>query len=201
MFRGFGRRWNHTATVEPILKKSVLVETTYSHLGWLKKGAVICLGLGVALSDEGIRRSLSFWGVAFPIFLHYRFVQWKMEGKPEDEVSAAFDKLHDKYAPVAHHMCLRLRGFYLKQAQLMSTLDDFIPPAYMAWCKTTQDQVRLQAYELTNQKKGSYCFCARTSQDNSGEVFGQAFGRSVFYVERYSERICFYRPGKNFSNN
>jgi predicted unusual protein kinase regulating ubiquinone biosynthesis (AarF/ABC1/UbiB family) len=53
----------------------------------------------------------------------------------------AFDKLHTRYAPVAKYMCLRLRGFYLKQAQLMSTLDDFIPPQYLEWCKTMQDQV------------------------------------------------------------
>ena len=34
-----------------------------------------------------------------------------------------------------------MRGFYLKQAQLMSTQDDFVPSAYMAWCKDTQDNV------------------------------------------------------------
>lgn len=36
---------------------------------------------------------------------------------------------------------LELRGFYLKQAQLMSVLDDFVPPAYLTICKRCQDEV------------------------------------------------------------
>ena len=31
------------------------------------------------------------------------------------------------------------RGFYLKNAQLMSTRDDFVPARYMQWMKDTQD--------------------------------------------------------------
>ena len=34
-----------------------------------------------------------------------------------------------------------MRGFYLKQAQLMSTMDDFVPKKYMTWVKDTQDNV------------------------------------------------------------
>ena len=32
-----------------------------------------------------------------------------------------------------------MRGFYFKNAQLLSTRDDFIPPQYLTWCKETQD--------------------------------------------------------------
>jgi predicted unusual protein kinase regulating ubiquinone biosynthesis (AarF/ABC1/UbiB family) len=34
-----------------------------------------------------------------------------------------------------------MRGFYLKQAQLMSIQDDFVPKAYMRWVKDTQGNV------------------------------------------------------------
>jgi hypothetical protein len=31
-----------------------------------------------------------------------------------------------------------MRGFYLKNAQLMSTRDEFVPKQYIGWCKETQ---------------------------------------------------------------
>jgi aarF domain-containing kinase len=34
-----------------------------------------------------------------------------------------------------------MRGFYLKQAQLLSTRHDFVPKEYMKWIKDTQDNV------------------------------------------------------------
>ena len=34
-----------------------------------------------------------------------------------------------------------MRGFYLKNAQVMSAQDDFVPTAYMRWLKDTQDNV------------------------------------------------------------
>ena len=43
--------------------------------------------------------------------------------------AAAFDVLHKRYAPVAEDLTYDMKGFYLKNAQFMSTLsDDFIPP-------------------------------------------------------------------------
>jgi aarF domain-containing kinase len=36
-------------------------------------------------------------------------------------------------------LVLRMRGFYFKNAQLLSTRDDFVPPQYLEWCKRTQD--------------------------------------------------------------
>eukprot|EP01127_Copromyxa_protea_P023278 TRINITY_DN8681_c0_g1_i1.p1 TRINITY_DN8681_c0_g1~~TRINITY_DN8681_c0_g1_i1.p1 ORF type:complete len:554 (-),score=122.57 TRINITY_DN8681_c0_g1_i1:70-1731(-) len=113
-------------------------------LGFLRnhtKKLVAAAVLGAAIADEGTRRSLEFWTFAFPVFLHYRFVQWQTAGKSDEEITKAFDKLHTRYAPATKFMCTRLRGFYLKQAQMMGTLDDFIPPAYLEWCKEMQDQV------------------------------------------------------------
>jgi aarF domain-containing kinase len=100
----------------------------------LRKLGIAGVGAGaigaVAVSrDDGLARSNKFWRNALPIFLHYRWVQWQMEGKPAAESDAAFDVLHKRYAPVAEDLTYDMKGFYLKNAQFMSTLsDDFIPP-------------------------------------------------------------------------
>ena len=98
--------------------------------------------------QKGLKRGSTFWLGAFPMYLHYRYVQWTFRNKDvdtpgpdKDAHDAAFNALHDKYAPVAERLCLQLRGFYLKHAQLCSTLDYFVPPQYMVWCKKMQDEV------------------------------------------------------------
>jgi len=93
--------------------------------------------------DEGLRRSVIFWGQAFPIYLHYEFVHQFTKGEADHIIEREFDKLHDKYALVAKDLTLQLRGFYLKTAQLCSTIDGTgtVPPQYMAWCTQMQDEV------------------------------------------------------------
>jgi aarF domain-containing kinase len=51
----------------------------------------------------------------------------------------AYAALHDKHAGNVRDLVLRMRGFYFKNAQMLSTRDDFIPPQYLEWCKQTQD--------------------------------------------------------------
>jgi aarF domain-containing kinase len=106
-------------------------------------------GLGVAgavaaSQDEGIQRSNKFWAHAMPIFLHYKFVEYQTAflKTPTAERDAKFNDLHERYAPVAEALTLEMKGFYLKNAQFMSTLsDDFLPTQYMDWMSKTQDQV------------------------------------------------------------
>ena len=104
---------------------------------WRKFGIALG-GTGVAgaaafsQQDEGtkagMRRSAKFWQHTLPIFAHYRIVQWRMDGAPQEESDAAFAVLHNRYAPVAERLTLEMKGFYLKNAQFLSTLsDDFLP--------------------------------------------------------------------------
>jgi len=46
-----------------------------------------------------------------------------------------------RYAPVAEQLVLEMKGMYLKNAQLVSTRDEFLPKQYMEFCKRMQDQV------------------------------------------------------------
>lgn len=84
---------------------------------------------------------MQFWFRAFPIFCHYKVTEVQVSGKPTDEQLAAYEVLHDRYAPTVEALVLKLRGFYLKSAQFVAIMDDFLPPQYMHFCKRTQDAV------------------------------------------------------------
>ena len=87
---------------------------------------------------------MTFWYNIAPVYVQYRFVQFleKDTGFISNEsANQKYDALHDRHTNFIQDLVYRMRGFYLKQAQLMSTQDDFVPPQYMKWCKDTQDNV------------------------------------------------------------
>jgi len=105
-----------------------------------------------ARGDEGTSRSITFWYHALPVYASYRAVQWRNRdaraagipswtGIPleDDDADAKYAALHDAHAGNVRDLVLRMRGFYFKNAQLLSTRDDFVPPQYLEWCKRTQD--------------------------------------------------------------
>jgi aarF domain-containing kinase len=96
------------------------------------------------LTKEGFERSVKFWSKSFPIYLHYRMYQLlnrDLRIISDDYALQQYDKLHEKYSVVVKDIVYGMRGFYLKNAQMLSTQDDFVPPAYMKWVKDTQDNV------------------------------------------------------------
>lgn len=97
-----------------------------------------------AYEDEGIRRSIQFWKSIFPIYLHYRAYQFlcrDLKVLDDEYTDRQYDRLHAMYTDKVREVVYTMRGFYLKQAQIMSCQDDFVPPAYMTWVKDTQDKV------------------------------------------------------------
>jgi len=108
-------------------------------------------------SDEGVRRSAVFWSNAFPVYARYRAVQLRHReahklGAPawlgvtlnDDEANEAYEKLHERYSIPVRDLVYEMRGFYLKNAQLLSTRDDFVPAQYLSWCKDTQDKAPVE---------------------------------------------------------
>lgn len=94
--------------------------------------------------QEGLQRSLTFWYNIFPLYIHYRFYQLlnrDMQIISDEYADKKYDELHEKYADHVKNIVYTMRGFYLKNAQMMSTQDDFVPKAYMKWVKDTQDNV------------------------------------------------------------
>jgi aarF domain-containing kinase len=106
-------------------------------------------GLSAANLLPNISKSLrSFLCVVFTPFVRPSLLDKFVEHKtailktPLEERNAEFNILHNKYAPISEALTLEMKGFYLKNAQFMSTLsDDFMPPQYMEWMIKTQDQV------------------------------------------------------------
>jgi len=106
---------------------------------------VSSLGLGYRYAtDEGTRRSLTFWSRAFPLFLHYRIKEWQMRDASEEDCERVFTKMHEEYSPIIEGLVLKLKGFYLKLAQVVSTIDFFIPPVYLTWLKKMQDKAPVE---------------------------------------------------------
>lgn len=131
-------------------------------------------GLGLLSSyDEGTRRSLQFWSRAFPIYLQYRFVQLMNRDVKlwdYDRAMYYYDVLHDRYADYVKEQTYLMRGFYLKQAQLMSTQDNFVPKRYMEWVKDTQDNVPSE-FGPGEAKK----YCALMLKQEQGLDFDEIF--------------------------
>jgi aarF domain-containing kinase len=127
-------------------------------LKWFALGTTAAVST-VALSDEGTRRSLQFWGVAGPAYAHYRFTQWRVKNWSDADADREWERLHELHAPRVRDATLRLKGFYLKSAQVMSVQDDFMPPQYLEVCKMMQDRVPTefkpgQARQIIEQQLG-----------------------------------------------
>ena len=146
---------------------------------------VILRGLGLGIvgvgsfatyrinTDEGSHRSFQFWKQVFPIFMHYRYYQLlnrDLKIMSDEEADKKFNELHEKYSDRVRDITYTMRGFYLKQAQLMSTQDDFIPPAYMRWVKDTQDRVPSE-FQGTEAKE----FCRARLKEELNVDFDEVF--------------------------
>lgn len=87
---------------------------------------------------------MQFWSTIAPIYAHYRFVQLlnrDLRIMDDEKALKVYNKLHDRYSEPVRILTYKMRGFYLKNAQIMSTQDDFVPKQYMRWVKDTQDNV------------------------------------------------------------
>ena len=124
-------------------------------------------------NDEGAQRSYAFWKNVFPIYVHYRYYQLlnrDLGWMSDEEADKHYEVLHEKYSPVVKDLVYKLRGFYLKNCQLMSTQDDFVPPAYMEWVKDTQDRVPSEF-----QPGEARAFCAKLLKEELGLEFNEVF--------------------------
>jgi aarF domain-containing kinase len=109
----------------------------------VRPAAVLAAGAMFALDEDliarsaqtfsGLQRSLKFYSIAFPIYLHYEFVD--RFGRPDE-----FRELHAKYSPMIRSQVLEMRGFFFKAAQLMSTREDFLPEEYLWWTRKMQSE-------------------------------------------------------------
>ncbi|KAI9187677.1 hypothetical protein H9P43_002068 [Blastocladiella emersonii ATCC 22665] len=92
---------------------------------------------------KGLVRPAQFWTRVAPILAHYRYVQFKLDwtAAAEPERDAAFDELHERYAPVALALILDLRSLFIKFGQVCATRADVVPRQYRAAFASLLDAV------------------------------------------------------------
>lgn len=91
-------------------------------------------------TNESVNRSLRFYSVAIPAYLHYEFADRLNKKADEITRNKIFNQLHDIYSPIMRDQVLRMRGFFLKAAQLMSVREDYLPRQYLEWTQKVQNE-------------------------------------------------------------
>eukprot|EP00928_Gymnodinium_smaydae_P032594 TRINITY_DN23561_c0_g3_i1.p1 TRINITY_DN23561_c0_g3~~TRINITY_DN23561_c0_g3_i1.p1 ORF type:complete len:576 (-),score=70.69 TRINITY_DN23561_c0_g3_i1:624-2294(-) len=124
----------------------------------LAKGAAGVLSIGVGgaaygyLTDEGFQRMVDFNRLVLPIALHYKFVQYRVQGLNDEAQAAAYEPLHQKYAPRSLDISLRMRGFYIKLGQVASNIGrTSLPDVYTDTLKVLQEDCPSQPFTIVRQ--------------------------------------------------
>eukprot|EP00754_Rhynchopus_humris_P008404 Rhum_TRINITY_DN13747_c0_g1::Rhum_TRINITY_DN13747_c0_g1_i1::g.63669::m.63669/K08869/ADCK, ABC1; aarF domain-containing kinase len=105
-------------------------------------GAVAAGGVGLGYADEGVGRAQTFWSRGVPVYLRYRWVQFLHKDVSlidDAEAARRYEALHEKLAPKMKQLVCEMRGFYLKNAQMMATREDFFPRQYLEWMREMED--------------------------------------------------------------
>lgn len=91
-------------------------------------------------NDDSLTRALRFYSIAVPAYVHYEIADRMSRKESEDTRRKIFDQLHNTYSPIMRDNVLRMRGFFLKAAQLMSIREDYLPPQYLEWTVKMQNE-------------------------------------------------------------
>jgi len=118
---------------------------------------------------EGLRRSLSFYSLAIPKYLVYRYHQWA------DSPDHVWDELDRETSRQGLNKILELEGFYIKCGQLCaSNLGDAFPPIWQDTMSVLQDQCPPQPYETIRDIVASELDWDATFQSFDPEPIGAA---------------------------
>lgn len=98
---------------------------------------------------ERIGRALSFYSTAFPLFIFYKAldlsVKWqhilKADADNLDTIDLQYDKLHEWGSQLITDKVMKLKGFYVKTGQIISTRVDIFPKQYTSKLAVTQDRL------------------------------------------------------------
>mmetsp|Transcript_61199 Transcript_61199/g.167794 ORF Transcript_61199/g.167794 Transcript_61199/m.167794 type:complete len:569 (+) Transcript_61199:296-2002(+) len=92
---------------------------------------------------DNLKRSMSYNQVAIPGFVAYKYTDWKTKperGVSPEERNAAFAKLDEEWAGKALEKIYELRGFYVKNGQMIAgNVGDAAPPIWQDTMKPLLD--------------------------------------------------------------
>ncbi|KAG7356579.1 ABC1 family-domain containing protein [Nitzschia inconspicua] len=109
----------------------------------MRIGGVALVCIGKMIQSEAVQRALYFWVHAGPIVAHYKFAKWWLTKTkaPLQKRDRVYQRLHNQYAGKSFDIALKLKGLYVKIAQIVSSRPDFVPPQYVALFVTAQDSL------------------------------------------------------------
>lgn len=132
------------------------------------------VGLALLARYEGFLRSLYFWYGIFPVYLHYRGIQLLKRDlrliSPELG-ERLYEDAHVRYSHRVRDLHYALRGYYLKNAQLVSTQPDLVPRVWLEWVERTQDNVPSEFSSPEEAKE----YCRRVMMRERGLDFDALF--------------------------
>eukprot|EP00924_Labyrinthula_sp_SR-Ha-C_P003205 snap_masked-scaffold_15-processed-gene-2.53-mRNA-1 protein AED:0.25 eAED:0.29 QI:0/-1/0/1/-1/1/1/0/583 len=142
-------------------------------------------------TNEGFRRSVLFWKIVLPKYAHYKYTAKYIKNNNISDVEAEkmYEALHEKYSNPVRDACLQLRGFYLKVAQIISTVNYFIPEQYLCWCRELQDSAPTilpfsQAKEIIPMEYFSYVDPIPVGSASIGQVYRAQLKQE--YIEKFN---------------
>ena len=100
----------------------------------------ILVALAAVFSRQSARRAVAFNVQMLPLLCSYKWVQWRLPPGPEKE--ARYRALHRKFANRPLHVALRMEGFYIKIAQVVSSFGDTaVPKEFVESLSVLQDRM------------------------------------------------------------
>lgn len=95
------------------------------------------------VQSEALQRALYFWVHAGPIVAHYKFAKWWLTKTkaPLEKRDQVYQSLHNQYAGKSFEIALKLKGLYVKIAQIVSSRPDFVPSQYIQLFVAAQDSL------------------------------------------------------------
>jgi predicted unusual protein kinase regulating ubiquinone biosynthesis (AarF/ABC1/UbiB family) len=96
--------------------------------------------------DEGIARSILCSAYFTPLTCSYSYNLWKYKDAPKEVKEKAMEELHTFWAPDVLRIILKMRGYYIKAAQ-MCVGANLLPKKYDEVLKCLLDEVPPRDYE------------------------------------------------------
>lgn len=135
----------------------------------MSAAAAIAIPSGYIAYDDSFNRAARFYSIAFPAYLHYEIMDRLKKSANDKQRQEIFSKLHAKYSPIMRDNVLRMRGFFLKAAQLMSTREDFVPEEYLEWATKMQNEAPV----TFSSEEAKQIVCRSLKLDNIDDLFSE----------------------------
>jgi predicted unusual protein kinase regulating ubiquinone biosynthesis (AarF/ABC1/UbiB family) len=126
-----------------------VVSATWRWTKWsmyISTFASIGVGYYYYKKDEGIARSILFSAYLTPMTCSYSYNMWKYKDATKDVREKAMEELHTFWAPDMLRIILKMRGYYIKAAQ-MCVGASLLPKKYDETLKCLLDEVPPRDYE------------------------------------------------------